>query len=209
MKSSDKDILNVLFVDNHVLVVDKPAGLSTQPHHGDSLEERAKAWVKRKYEKKGNVFLTPVHRLDTPVRGIVLFARTSKSLSRLNEAMRFRQIQKTYRARIEGHLKEKKGELIHFLLHKERHAEVSKEGKKAHLSYCTLKEMADSTLVEVDLHTGRYHQIRAQFAAIGHPICGDVKYGAKKQKQEGIDLHHAKLSFPHPITKERITISSN
>jgi len=202
-----------VFLDNHVLVVDKPAGLPTQPRPsgGDSLEEDAKNWIKKKYEKSGRVFLTPVHRLDLPVSGLVLFARTSKSLSRLQAQMRARQIHKTYYARVEGRLKKKKGILRHFLSHGSRRAHVvsSEKGKEAVLSYRVIKEWKEVSLLEVELHTGRYHQIRAQLSHLGHPICGDVKYGATFEGQEGnIDLHHGKLTFFHPISKEKITVKS-
>lgn len=210
MKSSDKE---PLFCDNHLLVVDKPANLPTQPRPtgGASLETEAKEWVKRKFHKKGNVFLTPVHRLDMPVSGLVLFARTSKALSRLQEQMREKQFEKTYIARVEGLLKKKEGKLRHFLSHGSHRAHVvSKEvGKEALLSYCVFKEDAGASWVKVELQTGRYHQIRAQFAQVGHPICGDRKYGAKGAAQlEGIDLHHGKLSFFHPISKERLTLKT-
>ena len=198
-----------IYLDNHVFVVDKPAGIPTQPRPmgGESLEEEAKAWIKRKFQKAGNVFLTPIHRLDLPVSGLVLFARTSKSLSRLQAQMRARKIRKTYFARVEGRLKVKKGCLRHFITHGDRRAQITEQGKEAVLSYRVLKEWKDKTLLEIELHTGRYHQIRAQLSHMGHPICGDVKYGAKKSG-ERIELHHGKLTFFHPISQEEITVES-
>ena len=200
-----------IYLDNHVCVVNKPAGLPTQPRPsgGESLEGDIKAWIKQKFHKPGNVFLTPVHRLDLPVSGLVLFARTSKSLSRLQAQMRERKIRKTYFARVEGRLKEKEGCLRHFISHGSRRAQIvsQDQGKEAVLSYRVIKEWKDQTLLELELHTGRYHQIRAQLSFMGHPIRGDVKYGAKTQ-EDHIDLHHGKLTFFHPISQEEITVES-
>lgn len=208
MKSSVK---KPIYLDNHVFVVEKPAGLPTQPRPsgGESLEGEAKAWIKQKFHKPGNVFLTPVHRLDLPVSGLVLFARTSKSLSRLQAQMRARKIHKTYYARVEGSLKVKKGCIRHFITHGKGRAKIvaQAQGKEAVLSYRTLKEWKDKTLLEVELHTGRYHQIRAQLSYMGHPICGDVKYGAKNPSDR-IELHHGKLTFFHPISQEEIVVKS-
>ena len=208
MKSLD-NVLEVLYLDNHLLAVNKPAGLLTQPNDTDNpdLETQAKAWIKEKFQKKGNVFLHPIHRLDKPVSGIVLFARTSKALSRLNAQMRQKAIQKIYFAQVEGHLSSDKGELRHTLSHEAYHAKVSSQGKEAHLSYRVLYADAQSTFVEIDLHTGRYHQIRAQFSYIGHPIVGDIKYGSI-HKTPRIALHHMKSLFEHPISKEQVTLIS-
>jgi len=208
MKSFDS-ALEILYEDNHLLAVNKKAGLLTQPNQSGekNLEDLAKAYLKEKKQKEGRVFLHALHRLDRPVSGIVLFAKTSKALSRLNESMRNREVEKMYLAKVEGHLEEKSGELIHFLTHGSHRAHVGKEGKKAHLSYAKIQKEKDATLVEITLHTGRYHQIRAQFSHIGHPILGDTKYGAKTS-QGNIALHHAKLTFPHPISKELKTVIS-
>ncbi|MBF5059807.1 RluA family pseudouridine synthase [Candidatus Neptunochlamydia vexilliferae] len=207
MKSLDKD-LKILFVDNHLLAVCKPKGMLTQPNQtgAPNLEDLAKAWVKKEYHKKGNVFLHPIHRLDKPVSGIVLFARTSKALSRLNAQMRERAFIKTYLAEVEGHLPEKSGELRHHLVHGSHHARVDPTGKLAHLSFTVVEERPKTTVASVTLHTGRYHQIRAQFAHIGHPILGDAKYGAT-QSSPHIALHHSELTFNHPISKEKVTLS--
>lgn len=192
----------MIFSDNHILVVEKPAGLATQPE----LHEVAKAWVKQKYNKPGAVFLEPVHRLDKPVSGLVLFARTSKALSRLNEQMRERKIQKFYLAKVEGEVEEK-GVLRHNLLHADHRAVVDKSGKPAVLSFLRLAQKEGYSLVEVALETGRYHQIRAQFGAVGHPVLGDAKYGAKGDLKK-IPLHHHKIVFSHPTTKEILTFES-
>jgi len=198
----------VVFCDNHVLVVDKPAMMVTQAAEGHqtSLEEWAKAWVKEKYQKPGAVFLHAIHRLDKEVSGLVLFARTSKALSRLNQAMREGKIQKTYEALVEGILSSSEGTLSHDLEHKEHRAEIG-TGKKAVLHFLVLKKYKDTTLVEIQLETGRYHQIRAQFSAIGHPIVGDKKYGSKiSHTSPGIALRHVKLVFPHPINGQLVEL---
>lgn len=201
--------MNILFEDNHQLVVVKPAGIVTQPSgvaDRESLEMQAKEWLKQKYQKKGNVFLEAVHRIDKPVSGIVLFAKTSKALSRLHASMREKKVKKTYLAIVEGHIQKKEGTLIHDLVHDEHFATVAKkgeEGKQAVLHYKVLESYQKTDLVEIALETGRYHQIRAQFAAIGHPILGDAKYGSKNSYQpDAIALHHSRFEIPHPITGE-------
>jgi 23S rRNA pseudouridine1911/1915/1917 synthase len=200
--------VNILFCDNHLLVVSKPAGLSTQDHLGCSsnLTDLAKAWVKKKYDKKGNVFLEPVHRLDKPVSGLVLFARTSKALSRLQEMMRERHISKTYFAMVEGTLPMKEGTLEHFLVHDEYKARVvnasQSQAKLARLHYKLLEKRQNYSYVEIDLETGRYHQIRVQFAHIGCPIVGDTKYNGGSSSNHTIALRHGRLKFNHPVTKE-------
>jgi 23S rRNA pseudouridine1911/1915/1917 synthase len=212
MKSFDNE--EVLFCDNHLLVACKPAGLLTQPDSsGDAnLEAFVKDWVKHEYRKEGNVFLHCIHRLDRPVSGLVLFARTSKALSRLNEQSRGLEIQRFYVAEVEGILPDKLGQLDHYLIHGDHRAIVGSaetEGAKhARLKYEVLHYMPHSTLVHVELETGRYHQIRAQFGAIGHPIVGDKKYGAKSGDGKTIRLHAAKLALEHPVTKEVLTFES-
>jgi 23S rRNA pseudouridine1911/1915/1917 synthase len=206
MKSSDNEIL---FCDNHILVANKPAGLLTQPDESgaDSLEVRAKAWVKKQYEKPGNVFLHAIHRLDRPVSGLVIFARTSKALSRLNEQSRDQEIQRVYFAEVEGILAQKSGRLDHYLIHGDHRAIVAKEGAKdakhARLTFVVRHVGPHTTQVEIELETGRYHQIRAQFGAIGHPIVGDKKYGAKEE-WPAILLHCERVAFQHPVTKEAL-----
>lgn len=197
----------MIFCDNHILIVDKPPGLSTQSHGKESLEEWAKEYLKKRFNKPGRVFLEPIHRLDTPVGGLVLFARTSKALSRLQQQQRERNITKIYRALIKGSLLPE-GKLIHNLVHGDRKAIVSEEGKRCELSYKTLKTDQHHSLVEITLTTGRYHQIRAQFSAIGHPILGDRKYGSKETFPTGIALSHVSLSFIHPVTQEPVQFRS-
>ena len=195
---------NILLCDNHVLVVDKPAEIPTQP----DLAELAKAWVKQKFQKPGNVFLEPIHRLDKPVAGVVLFARTSKALSRLQEQMRERQMKKIYHGWVEGAPEQDEGELRHLLLHGEFRAEISPEGKEAILEYKVLKKEKNRTELRIVLHTGRYHQIRAQFSAIGCPILGDKKYGSQTPWKKGIALIAKELSFKHPVTQEELRVKS-
>jgi len=184
--------------DNHILVAEKPAGIATQPDFTDMV----KVWVKKTYNKPGAVFLHPVHRLDKAVSGLVLFARTSKALSRLQAMMREHQIKKTYLALVEGKLPAKEGTLVHKLSHSTLRAKVDPNGKEAILHYKVIKQENDSTLLEIHLVTGRYHQIRAQLAAIGCPIIGDEKYGSKKPWPKGIALKATGLQFEHPVTKE-------
>ena len=195
MKSFD----NAIFEDNHLLIIDKPAGMLTQGANG---EEGLEELLKKKHK-----FLRCVHRIDAPVSGIVVFAKSSKALSRLNTSMREKLWTKIYIARIEGILKGS-GTLEHNLLHGDRKAIIDPTGKKSILKY----QVLESGLVEIELITGRYHQIRVQFSAIGHPIVGDVKYGATQNATCGpktIDLHHHRLTFPHPITKELVQVVSN
>lgn len=205
-------MLNILYEDNHLLVVDKPAGLLTQPSgtEEDSIEEQAKAFLAKKYEKKGAVYLHAVHRLDKPVSGIVLFAKSSKALSRLQEAIRDRKIRKVYVAEVAGSVPEDRGTLSHYLLHGDHQAEVCEEktpgAKLAILFYQVLKRKEKTTLLEIDLETGRYHQIRAQMSAWGHPIVGDQKYQGPSSSR--VHLHHAKMEFYHPTTKELLSFTS-
>lgn len=198
----------IVFCDNHILIGIKPCGLLTQPapSGGESLEEIAKEWVKKEYQKPGNVFLHAIHRLDRPVSGLVLFARTSKALSRLNEQQRDQEIQRVYVAEVEGILSAKEGRLDHYLIHGDHRAIVAgpndNQAKHARLSFKLIRFKEHTTLVQIELETGRYHQIRAQFSASGHPIVGDYLYGAKTGEEKAIHLHCKKLVFEHPVTKE-------
>lgn len=205
-------MLDVIYEDNHLIVVNKPAGLLTQPtdEEQDSLETQTKAWIKEKYQKPGNVFLGVVHRLDRPVSGLVVFAKTSKALSRLNESVRGKHVQKIYRALVEGKPSKNSDTLEHYLRHDDFRAYVSTkqdpEAKLARLHYEVLEEKGDCSLLQIELETGRYHQIRAQLAAMGYPIVGDSKYGSKKIFPKGIiALHHYRWSGEHPVTKDPIT----
>jgi 23S rRNA pseudouridine1911/1915/1917 synthase len=206
--------LTVLYVDNHLLAVWKPAGLLTQGDRtGDpSLLDWAKVWLVRTYDKPGRVFLGLLHRLDRPVAGVVLFARTSKAAGRMSEQFRTRVVDKTYRALIEGRIEPASGELHHFIEPRGEgsvrvHDSPGPRRKPAKLSYRTLSAAAAATLVELKLMTGRKHQIRAQFARMGHPIVGDLRYGAQcALADEGIALVARRLDFVHPVSKQAISI---
>lgn len=208
-------MLQILYEDNHLIAVNKPAGLLTQPAEEgrESLEEQVKAWIKETYKKPGNVFLGVVHRLDKPVSGIVLFAKTSKALARLNDQIRAKRMKKVYFAIVEGCMSEDEGVLEHFLRHDDHRAYVSDskdvEAKPAKLRYRVLKVSEQTSEVEIELETGRYHQIRAQCAAVGCPIVGDTKYGSRLSFEAGaIALHHGKLTFEHPVTHEIVCIQT-
>lgn len=213
----------IVYEDNHLLAVDKPAGWLTQPSgtDQDSLESFCKQWLKEKYQKPGNVFLVPVHRLDKPVSGIVLFAKTSKALSRLNASIREKNTKKVYFAWVEGCPTPLEASIEHYLIHGDFQAVVadpsSKEAKRARLHYRVLNsnfgllcaQVKNTSLMEIELETGRYHQIRAQLSAIGHPIIGDDKYGSSQPFERGcIALHHQRLEIPHPIHDELLCLES-
>ena len=209
----------ILYCDNHLLAVNKPAGLLTQDSGTGkaNLEDQAKAWLKVEFNKPGNVFLEAVHRIDRVVSGVVLFARTSKALTRLNEQMRGKSISKVYHAVVEGCPKEAAGTLVHFLKHGDREAIISsakdKQAKRSVLHYQVLKQLNQngrkSALLRIELETGRYHQIRVQLADMGTPILGDEKYGAKKTADSlGIALHSKSLKCAHPTTKEVVSVEA-
>lgn len=202
-------MVEIIYEDNHLLVLNKPAGLLTQPSGTtqDSLEAQGKQFIKTRDHKPGNVFLEAAHRLDRPVSGIVLFAKTSKALSRLQQAIRERHCEKTYLALVEGAPPKPEATLEHTLLHTHHKAEVHPDGKPAILNYKALKSTKNSTLLEIQLITGRYHQIRAQLAVIGCPILGDTKYGSTHPSKT-IALHHTRLTISHPTTKEELIFES-
>ena len=199
--------LQVLYEDNHLLVVLKPAGVLAQGDvTGDvSLLEIGKQWLVQKYQKPGNVFLGLVHRLDRPVSGIVVFAKTSKAANRLCVQFRERAVQKTYLAVVEGRLASPADKLVHYIQKRtgNRRVHIFREphekSDRAELSYQVLEETADKSLVQVQIHTGRHHQIRAQLSAIGHPILGDHKYRSSIQlANRAIALCAFQLGFSHP-----------
>lgn len=196
----------ILYEDNHLLIVNKKPGLLTLPEGKvvDSLLTRAKQYVKEEKQKAGNVFLHPVHRLDKLVGGIVVLAKTSKALSRLNQQIREHVWEKVYMARLD-HPPPKDHDILHHkILQGNYHAYIDNNGKEATLEYWKIR----GNFVRIRLLTGRYHQIRIQFATIGCPICGDLKYGSQKSslKGEGIDLMHVRLRFLHPTTQEVMEI---
>jgi 23S rRNA pseudouridine1911/1915/1917 synthase len=206
--------MNVLYEDNHLIAVNKLPGLLTQPtdQETDSQEIRLKAWIKKKYAKPGAVYLHAIHRLDKDVGGIVLFAKTSKALTRMNEAMRSRAVKKIYLAASSHDPKKDEEDLHDYLLHESFRARVvpkeHPKGKKSHLRYRVLQRTAKMKVFQVELFTGRYHQIRVQCAEAGFPLIGDSKYNPECSHKQTIHLCHWKMSFPHPVTKKRIEITS-
>lgn len=207
--------MNIIYEDNHLLVVDKPSGLSTQPspHANKSLEEEMKEYVRHQTGKKGNIYLHAIHRLDRPVSGIVVFAKTSKALERLNTSMREKKGKKIYHAIVEGVSLPSSGLWEDFLIHGNFQAHVVEKqvegAKHACLSFTVLEERKSITKLEIELITGRYHQIRIQCASRGFPILGDQKYGSKQPYQEGaIALHHTRLEIEHPISHTLLAFQS-
>jgi 23S rRNA pseudouridine1911/1915/1917 synthase len=212
---SNKDNLQILHEDNHLIVVNKRVGDIVQGDKtGDKpLSEIVKEYIKEKYNKPGEVFLGVVHRLDRPTTGIVVFARTSKALSRMNELFSNRETQKTYWAVVKNKPNPSNAKLVHYLKRNEKnntskaHLKEVPESKLASLEYQIIKELTNYTALEIQLHTGRHHQIRAQLAAIGSPIKGDLKYGFDRSNPDGgIHLHARRLNFIHPVSKENINI---
>jgi len=210
MKYSDSD-LNIIFEDNHLICVEKPFGLLTQPTEGSSedLETLTKIYLQKKYQKP-KAFLSPIHRLDKAVGGLVLFAKTSKALSRMNEKMRNQEIIREYRAVVEGELEPKQATLSHYLVKLEHKAKVfdqPKPGAKlAELEYRCKRSNSKASEMIINLITGRYHQIRAQFSHIGHPIIGDEKYHSKITCTH-ICLFAKALTFKHPVTQKKISLN--
>lgn len=206
MKFLDKEP-KIIFHDSHLLVAIKPAGLVVpiEDRGVDSFEGWIKEHLKKKL-KKETIFLRPIHRLDKPVEGIVVFARSSKALSRLNKAQREKQFEKFYVAKVSGTLRKSHGLLRHFMIHGDYRAEiVKKEGKEAKLLYRCLQSDKKESLLSIKLQSGRYHQIRAQFAFVGHPILGDARYQSREwYKKNQIALYHTKISFTHPVTKKKL-----
>ncbi|MCC7522030.1 MAG: RluA family pseudouridine synthase [Flavobacteriaceae bacterium] len=213
--STTKDNLQVLYEDNHVLIVNKRAGDPVQSDmSGDKpLRDVVMEYLKEKYNKPGNVFVGLVHRLDRPTSGIVVFAKTSKALTRLNESFRNKELKKTYWALVKNPVPRVSDTLVHYLVRypakniSRAFEKEVKESKKAILHYQILKSFDHYSLVEIDLETGRHHQIRAQFTAIGCPIRGDLKYGSKRPNDDGnINLHARKLEIKHPVKDELLSI---
>jgi len=206
----------IIFIDNHLIAVTKPAGLLTQPDRNtdESLIDQTRQWIKEKYNKPNNIFLGLVHRLDRNVSGVVLFARTSKAASRLSKQFREGTPKKHYRAIVLGKLKEEHTTLVHYL-RKEKSLRTTvfpretSTAKRSELSYEVINSLEKKSLLEVSLSTGRFHQIRAQMAFIGHPIIGDVKYGAPEPlPNQEIALYAYKLVFSHPVSNEEITLTT-
>lgn len=212
---STKSNLQILHEDNHLIVINKRVGDIVQGDKtGDKpLSDVVKEYIKDKYEKPGEVFLGVVHRLDRPTTGIVVFARTSKALTRMNELFSNRETQKTYWAIVKNKPAKEQDNLVHFIKRNEKnntskaHIKEVPESKLASLEYNVFQSLDNYFALEINLHTGRHHQIRAQLSAIGSPIKGDLKYGFDRSNPDGgIHLHARKLVFVHPVSKEVITI---
>jgi 23S rRNA pseudouridine1911/1915/1917 synthase len=210
------DSLEILYEDNHLLAVNKPAMLPTMGVADDvqSLLTVAKEYIREKYDKPGNVYLGIVSRLDAPVTGLVVIARTSKAAARLTEAFRSRNVRKVYLAAVEGSPPDQSGTLEHYLRKDERHRKMhvtheSAEGAQAaRLSYRVVGATGGLSLLEVELDTGRKHQIRVQLAKVGCPVVGDRKYGAATQFSSGIALHSRFLELEHPVRREPMTLTA-
>ncbi len=209
-------MLNVLYEDNHCIAVLKEARVLTAGDQtGDvSLLDRVKDYIKEKYRKPGKVFVGLVHRIDRPVSGIVLFARTSKAAARLSEQFRKGNVRKIYRAIVEGTVRDASGELVDWLVKNEQTNTVrsvavgSPSSRESRLRFRRLQSARGLTLLEVTPETGRSHQIRVQLAGRGHAIYGDGKYGSKYSLRGAIALHAAELTFDHPILHQPVTVSA-
>lgn len=204
-------MIKILYEDNHLLVVEKPVNIPVQADISgdDNLLDMLKTYLKEKYNKKGNVYLGLVHRLDRPVGGVMVFAKTSKAASRLSSQVKNHELKKQYHAIICGNINEK-GNFIDKLLknEKENIVSVNPNGKEARLSYEKVGLKDNLSLVKINLETGRSHQIRVQFSYHGYPLYGDQKYNRKSKKGEQISLWATKLTIKHPITKEELSFES-
>ncbi len=206
--------LTILYEDNHVLAVVKPAGLPTMgtPDGRPTLWTAAKLYLKTRYHKPGNVYLGVVSRLDAPVTGVVLFARTSKAAARLTEQFRSRSVEKAYWAIVEGIVEPAVGQCIDWVAHDERAKRMrvvgpgTPEAREARLAFRRIELLEEATWLEIALETGRKHQIRVQWAHRRHPIVGDSKYGGQRAFARGIALHARRVAFDHPVRDQRIEL---
>ena len=200
-----KNDLEILYEDNHIIVVVKPFNILSQSDDTKDIDMLTliKSYLKEKYNKPGNVYLGLIHRLDRPTGGIMVFAKTSKAASRLSEQIRLNLFTKKCLAIVNGYFDEKVGVFEDYILKKEDNSSViSNLGKYAKLEYEVLKEKSNLSLVNILLHTGRHHQIRVQFASRNHPLYGDQRYGKSSKKQLALFAYY--LSFNHPVTKEKL-----
>ena len=204
--------LKVLYEDNHLVVVEKPSNIPSQKDSSNDLDllTMLKDYIKEKYHKPGNVYIGLVHRLDRPVSGIMVFARTSKAAGRLSDQIKKDEFSKKYLAVVNGIIEEDEGTFLDYLKKEDNGNTIvtdSDEGKKSILNYKVLDRNYDKkeTLVEIDLKTGRHHQIRVQFASRKHPLCGDQRYGKMDKTQIALCAYH--LEFIHPVTKEKMSFS--
>ena len=207
--------IKILYEDNHLIAVFKPAGILVQPDISKKvcLMDEVKKYLKEKYNKKGKVFLGLLHRIDRPVSGVVLFAKTSKGASRLSEQFRNNEIEKVYRAAVVGKIEKKQGVLIDYIIKDEEKKKAiisdKEKGKRAELYYKVISSNDKYSFLEITIKTGRFHQIRVQLFSIGHPIVGDIKYGAPfSLPDKSIALCAASLSFKTAVSKEKKTISA-
>jgi len=222
MKKSSTDLKlkksEILFEDNHLIIINKKPGILVQGDiTGDtSLIEITKNYIKNKYDKKGNVFLGLVNRIDRPTSGIVIFTKTSKALSRMNEILRNREIQKIYWLIISNKFASNDGKIEGWFRKNQKQnksyffeSEVT-NSKFGSLSYKKIKNLDNYCLVEVELITGRHHQIRCSFSELGYPIQGDLKYGSKRSNKDGgIYLHSRRVEFIHPVSKNEISLKAD
>jgi len=217
MNSTKLSVKSILYEDNHLIILNKKPGELSQ---GDktkdqTLGDKIKSYIKKKYNKSGNVYLGIAHRLDRPTSGIIVFCKTSKSLTRINKMFKDNKVKKTYWAITKKINEEKEIKVENFLLknNKQNKSYVSKnktKGKKAVLYYKQILTLEKYSLLEVKLETGRHHQIRAQLSNLGNPIKGDLKYGASRSNKNGsIHLHSRKIEFIHPVSKKTISIIAN
>ncbi|MFL2624923.1 MAG: RluA family pseudouridine synthase [Candidatus Marisimplicoccus sp.] len=211
-------ISDILFEDNHLIIVNKPCGILVQGDKtGDTpLLDIIKEYIKVKYSKQGNVFLGLVNRIDRPTSGIVIFAKTSKALSRMNEKLKKREIKKLYWLIISNTFESREGKLEGWFKKDSKknksffNQEKQTNSKYGCLTYKKIQTLEKYCKIEVDLITGRHHQIRCNFSNIGYPILGDLKYGSKRStKDGGIYLHSRKVTFIHPVSKKEISIQAN
>jgi len=207
--------MEVIYEDNHIIAVNKTSSEIVQRDKtGDTpLSETVAHWLKEKYDKPGNVFIGVTHRLDRPVSGVVLFAKTTKALTRLNEMFKAGEIKKTYWAIVKNQPKEDEAELVHYIVRNEKQNKSyaydteKPNSKKAILHYKIIGRSDNYFLLEIDLKTGRHHQIRCQLAKIGCPVKGDLKYGFPRSNADGgISLHAQKAKFIHPVSQQEIEI---
>ena len=207
----------ILFEDNHLLIVNKPGGVLSQGDNtGDpSIIDLAKKYVKEKYDKPGNVFIGLPHRLDRPSSGVIVLCKTSKSLSRMSELFKQKAVSKKYWAVVKESLANERGMLTHYLLKTEKNNKSKAykneiaHSKKAELEYNLIAKSDNFNLLEINLISGRHHQIRAQLSASGSPIKGDVKYGYKRANEDAcIHLHAREIAFIHPVTKQALAIKA-
>ncbi len=209
--------MNILFEDNHIIAINKNNSDLVQVDKTKdlSLEDKVKSYIKTKYNKPGEAFIGVVHRIDRPVSGVVLFARTSKALSRLNQMFQEKEIKKTYWAIIKNKPATERGTLIHYIYRDSKknksfaHDTKINDSKKAILHYKIIATSEMYYLLEIDLETGRHHQIRCQLSKMGCPIRGDLKYGYPRSNDRGgINLHSRNISFIHPVKEEKVDITA-